>query len=255
MGLRFAYLGSGSRGNGLLVEAGQTRVLVDCGFTVAEAERRLANLGCDPAELNAVLVTHEHGDHIGGVARLARKYDLTVWMTPGTRASGRCKGCASVGVFSAHESFVIADLEIQPFPVPHDAREPAQFVFSDGSRRLGLLTDTGASTPHIEACLSGVDGLLLECNHDAGMLAAGRYSPQLKRRVAGRMGHLSNTQAAGLLTRIDASRLQHLVAAHLSQENNTPERAATALAEALGCSSSWVAIADQDEGLDWRHLS
>lgn len=254
-GLRFAFLGSGSRGNGLLVQAGRTQVLVDCGFSVNEAERRLARLGCHAAELSAILVTHEHGDHISGVARLARKHGLSVWMTVGTRATGRCKGCSAVGTFSAHEPFVIADLEIQPFPVPHDAREPAQFVFSDGSRRLGLLTDAGAITPHIEACLDGLDALLLECNHDTAMLAAGRYSPQLKRRVGGRMGHLSNDQAAALLDRIDGSRWQHLVAAHLSQENNTPQLATAALAAVLGCSPDWIAVADQDEGLGWRGVS
>ena len=254
-GLRFAFLGSGSRGNGLLVQAGQTCVLVDCGFSANEAERRLQRLGCDPAALSAIVVTHEHGDHIGGVARLARRHQLTVWMTMGTRASGRCKGCSTVGTFSAHEPFVIGDLEIQPYPVPHDAREPSQFVFSDGQRRLGLLTDAGGITPHIEACLNGVDALLLECNHDAGMLATGRYSPQLKRRVGGRFGHLSNDQAADLLGRMDHSRLQHLVAAHLSQENNTPELAAAALADAIGCAPGWITIADQELGLDWRELA
>lgn len=254
-GLRFAFLGSGSRGNGLLVQAGQTRILVDCGFSVSEAERRLQRLGCDPASLNAILVTHEHGDHIGGVARLARKYQLSVWMTVGTRASGRCKSCGMVGTFSAHEPFVIGDLEIQPYPVPHDAREPSQFVFSDGARRLGLLTDTGTITPHIQACLDGVDALLLECNHDREMLATGRYSPRLKHRVGGRLGHLSNDQAADLLARLDHTRLQHLVAAHLSEENNRPDLAAAALAGVMGCGAHWITIAHQELGLEWRELA
>lgn len=253
-GLRFAFLGSGSRGNGLLVQAGRTQVLVDCGFSADEAERRLARAGTAPEHLAAILVTHEHGDHIGGVARLARRHGLSVWMTPGTRASGRCKGCGAVGTFSSHEPFVIGDLEIRPFPVPHDAREPSQFVFTDGEHRLGLLTDTGCITPHIEACLDGVDALLLECNHDLDLLRHGRYSPRLKRRVGGRFGHLSNAQAADLLARLDQSRLQHVVAAHLSEENNRPELAAAALAGALGCHPDWITIAHQDHGLDWRHL-
>lgn len=254
-GLRFAFLGSGSRGNGLLVQAGRTRLLVDCGFSLGEAERRLHRLGIAPDDLTAILVTHEHGDHIGGVARLARRYGVSVWMTAGTRASGRCKGCGEVGIFSAHDPFVIGDLEIQPYPVPHDAREPSQFVFTDGDRRLGLLTDAGCSTPHIEACLQRVDGLLLECNHDTELLRNGRYSPRLKHRVGGRFGHLSNTQAAGLLARLDQSRLQHVVAAHLSEENNRPALAAEALAGALGCNADWVTIADQEDGLDWRELA
>lgn len=254
-GLRFAFLGSGSRGNGLLVQAGDTRLLVDCGFSVSEAERRLQRLGTDPADVTAILVTHEHGDHIGGVARLARRYGLSVWMTAGTRASGRCKGCGEVGVFSAHEPFVIGDLEIQPYPVPHDAREPSQFVFTDGARRLGLLTDAGCITPHIEACLDRLDGLLLECNHDTELRRHGRYSPRLKHRVGGRFGHLSNAQAADLLARLDQSRLQHVVAAHLSEENNRPELAADALAGAMGCRPDWIPIAHQDHGLDWRALA
>lgn len=253
-GLRFSFLGSGSRGNGLLVQAGDTRVLVDCGFSASEAERRLQRLGCEAGQLSAILVTHEHADHISGVARLSRKHRLPVWMTGGTRVSGRCDAGSSIGTFSAHETFVIGDLEIQPYPVPHDAREPAQFVFHDGRARLGLLTDTGSITPHIQACLDGVDALLLECNHDPRMLAEGRYSARLKQRVGGRLGHLSNQQAADLLRALDHSRLRHVVAAHLSHENNTPQLAAAALADAMGCHPDWITIADQDLGLAWRDV-
>jgi phosphoribosyl 1,2-cyclic phosphodiesterase len=135
--------------------------------------------------------------------------------------------------------------------VPHDAREPAQFVFTDGARRLGVLTDTGTSTPHIEAVLSGCDALVLECNHDRGMLETGHYPAQLKRRIGGAFGHLDNDQAGALLAALDRSRLKHVVAAHLSQHNNHPHLARAALAAAMGCSDDWIHVATQDEGFDW----
>lgn len=251
--MRFASLGSGSRGNGTLVEAGATCVLVDCGFSVAEAARRLQRLGREPDTLAGILVTHEHGDHISGVGRLARRYGIPVWMTAGTLAAYRDER-AGVEVFNGHEAFAIGDLEVHPFPVPHDAREPCQFVFGDGARRVGVLTDTGAPTDHILRCLDGCDALLIECNHDADMLANGHYPPALKARVGGRFGHLSNAQAAELMGRLDSRRLQHVAAAHLSDKNNTAERARNALAGALACDAQWIAVADQEQGLDWRDV-
>ncbi len=255
MGMRFASLGSGSRGNATVIEAGASRVLVDCGFSVAETERRLARLGLVPADLHAVLVTHEHNDHISGVGPLARRHALPVWMTAGTARVWRGGEIPSLHLFTCHEPFAIGGLRVSPYPVPHDAREPSQFVFDDGNRRLGVLTDTGCSTPHIEESLSGADALLLECNHDAAMLAAGPYPPSLKQRVGGRLGHLSNDQSAALLARLDASRLKHLVAAHLSDKNNRPELARAALASVLGCQDAWIAVASQDDGLSWRDLA
>jgi phosphoribosyl 1,2-cyclic phosphodiesterase len=254
--VRFASLGSGSRGNATLIQAGDTAVLVDCGFSAAEAQRRLGRLGTGPEALAAILVTHEHSDHSTGVARLARRHGLPVWATPGTaRFWERTGEPPELHLFSCHDAFTIGDLRVRPFPVPHDAREPSQFVFEDGAHRLALLTDTGSSTPHIEHRIGGVDALLLECNHDPEMLARSRYSPALKRRVGGGFGHLSNLQAASLLERIDCSRLQHLAAMHLSQENNTPELARAALAAALGCGPDWIGVADQDHGLTWRQLA
>ncbi len=139
--MRFASLGSGSRGNATLVEAGKTLVMVDCGFSCAEVERRMARLERLPEDLAGILVTHEHADHISGVGRLARKYKLPVWMTPGTSAMQKDPDGVQVEWFNGHQPFLIGDLEIHPFPVPHDAREPCQFRFSDGTRQLGLLTD------------------------------------------------------------------------------------------------------------------
>ncbi|KAB2311522.1 MBL fold metallo-hydrolase [Betaproteobacteria bacterium SCN2] len=254
--MRFASIGSGSDGNGLVVEAGTTRVLMDCGFSLTETRARLAQLGLAPEDLDAVVVTHEHSDHIGGVARLAARYELPVWCTHGTWINWRAQTDALpwLEMIDPHRPFSVGELEIQPFAVPHDAREPVQFVFRAGARMLGVLTDAGHVTPHIAASLSGVQALVLECNHDAGMLSAGPYPPSLKRRVGGQYGHLENRQAAALLKQIDVSGLRHVIAAHLSQKNNTPELARGALAEALGCEADWIEVACQDGGFDWRHI-
>ncbi len=249
--MRFASLGSGSRGNATLVESGDTCVLIDCGFSVAEMERRLTRLEREPTDISAVLVTHEHADHISGVARLARRYGMPVWMTAGTRAAHKGGEIPDLRVFSTHQNFRIGTLEVQPFPVPHDAREPSQFVFHDGRWRLGVLTDTGSITEHIVRSLDGCDALLLECNHDTQMLAVGPYPPSLKARVGGRLGHLNNQQAAGLLDAIDTGRLQQLVVAHISEKNNRPALALDALCGVLGWSEEAVTVACQDTGFGW----
>jgi phosphoribosyl 1,2-cyclic phosphodiesterase len=251
--MRFASLGSGSRGNALVVEAGGTRVLVDCGFGPRGLSMRLARLGLAPDDIDAIVVTHEHGDHIGGVAACARRHGLAVFLSHGTLGGISLDGLAA-RVIDSQTPFAIGDLAIQPFPVPHDAREPTQFVLSDGARRLGLLTDAGCITPHMVEVLSGCDALVLECNHDAALLAGGAYPAHLKRRIAGRFGHLDNAAAADLLGRLDRRRLRHVVAAHLSEENNRPALARTALAAALACDADWIGVADQAAGCDWRQL-
>lgn len=249
--MRFASLGSGSRGNATLVEAGATRVLLDCGFSCAETEKRLARLGLEPQQVDAVLVTHEHSDHISGVARLSRRFGIPVWMTAGTEAVHRGGEVATWHCFSSHEGFGIGDLQIAPYPVPHDAREPCQFVFSDGAVRLGVLTDAGSVTAHMLRALNRLDALILECNHDPELLACGPYPVRLQQRVGGRYGHLSNQQAADLVRQIDSSRLQHLVAAHLSEKNNRVDLARRVLADVLNCAAADVSVADQDAGIGW----
>src|SRR6185503_14212544 len=150
--------------------------------------------------------------------------------------------------------FAVGDLLVRPFTVPHDAREPVQYVLSDGANRLGVLTDTGCSTVHIESNLSGCDALVLECNYDSDMLASGPYPPALKARIASRLGHLDNRTSGEILAALDCSRLKHVIAAHLSQTNNTTELARSALAGALHCEPRWISVATQDEGFDWREL-
>lgn len=254
--MRFACLGSGSEGNAVVVEAGASRVLLDCGFSIKETVFRLARLGLTPGDLSGIVITHEHSDHIGGVFRFANKFNLPVWLTHGSLAylSNLDQSLLDARVIDSHAAFSVGDLYIEPFPVPHDAREPIQFVFGDGQHRLGVLTDTGMITPHIEQMLSGCDALVLECNHDADMLANGPYPQSLKHRVGGRFGHLDNSAAADLLRSIDTQQLTHVIAAHLSHKNNLPELARAALATALNCAEDWIGIADQAMGFEWRSI-
>ncbi|OUR74575.1 MBL fold metallo-hydrolase [Methylophaga sp. 41_12_T18] len=253
--MRFASIGSGSRGNATLISQGKTTLLVDCGFSARETEKRLQRLNINASDLSAIVVTHEHADHINGVRVLARKHKLPVFATAGTAGCLAADVAEYVTEFSCHETFNIGDIEVQPFPVPHDAREPSQFVFHNGQHKLGLLTDVGSITPIIEEHLTACDALLLEANHDRAMLDDGDYPEHLKYRVSGRLGHLNNVQSAKLLEKIDTSRLQHIVAMHLSEKNNSPNIVSPLFAQALECDQSWITIAQQDTGFDWRELT
>lgn len=254
--MRFASLGSGSRGNALVVESGNTRLLLDCGFGPRELQLRLTRLGLTVEDFSAILVTHEHSDHSAGVFKNARRHDIEVILTHGTLAAmPHDRGdLPRLRVIDSHQAFPVGDLLVEPFPVPHDAREPVQFVFSDGQHRLGVLTDTGHITAHIVEMLGGCAALVLECNHDIGMLESGAYPRPLKQRISGRHGHLDNDMAAGLLTRLEPSHLRHVVAAHLSEQNNTPQLATAALSKALGCAPEWIGVATQEDGFPWRAL-
>lgn len=252
--MRFASLGSGSRGNGTIVQAGETVLLVDCGFSLRDTEQRLQRLGLSPSQLRAVLVTHEHGDHCSGVRVLANRYGLPVYMTAGTRRARPLVDVEQVVTIDAHAPFVIDEVVVQPVPVPHDAAEPVQYVFNWAGRRLGVLTDLGAVTAHVREHYRACDALLLESNHCVDMLARGPYPPSLKLRVGGRFGHLSNGQAASLLDEIEVERLQHLVIAHLSEKNNTLERVQASLAGGLQRVRN-VLYACQEEGFDWLTIT
>ncbi len=233
-------------------------MLLDCGIAPREAERRLALLGVEPETLSAILLTHEHDDHAGQAFAFAALHRLPVYLTHGTRAAvadaGRIDSSVETRIVDGRSRFAVGALEVRPFTVPHDAREPVQYVLSDGARRLGVLTDIGAPTAHVHKALSGCDALVLECNHDLDMLWAGEYPKWLKERIAGPLGHLDNASSERLLAGLDRSRLAHVVCAHLSQQNNRPELARSALARALGCEESWVGVATQDEGFGWRDL-
>lgn len=250
--MRFASLGSGSEGNALVVQAGATTVMVDCGFGIAETIRRCQRLGLNPESISAIVITHEHGDHVGGAPRFARRFGIPVWLTFGTLAAteSRWDGCTLRG-FDSHDAFVVGDIEVQPFPVPHDAREPAQMALTDGVRKLGVLTDVGETTLFIEQSLAECDALFLEANHCEDLLAHSAYPLSLKKRIAGRFGHLSNRASADLLSRLANPKLQRVVAAHLSRQNNRADLARAAFAQALGAADEEVLVASQDEGLEW----
>lgn len=252
--MQFASLGSGSKGNCTVVEKDGTMLLIDCGFSMRETEHRLQRLGREINQVTAILVTHEHGDHVRGVASLAKKHQLPIWASRGTAKAAKLDELAQWNCIDIHQAFEIDDIQIQPVPVPHDAREPCQFVFTDGDWRLGVLTDTGSITPHIEAQYSACDAFILEANHDEVMLANGSYPISLKQRVGGDFGHLNNSQAKELLARIDITNLQYLVASHISDKNNTVALARDKMSEALDMEASWIDVASQDEGLDWRVL-
>lgn len=257
--MRFCSLGSGSTGNATLVEArsgsGRTsRVLIDCGFSLRELEWRLGRAGLAPADLDAIFVTHEHGDHVGCALTLARRHALPLWTSRGTwRAIAPAEPPPDLQLRFARdaEPIAIGDLQLTPFTVAHDAHEPLQLRISDGARHLGVLTDAGSITPHVVAHLQRCDALLLECNHDRALLAASSYPASLKARVGGRLGHLANDSAAQILAACLHGGLRQLVAAHLSERNNTPALARAALAAACGGAPDDIVVADPQHGFGW----
>lgn len=252
--MRFAVLGSGSQGNGTLIASDDTCVLVDCGFSLRETERRLALLGVAPDQLNAIVVTHEHADHVHGVGLLARRYNLPVYLSRGT-LRGMRKPVEAAGFLAGDERLQVGSLSITAVAVAHDAQEPLQYVFSDGHRRLGVLTDLGSYDDRLLAHYQDLDALLIEANHCRDLLARGHYPYFLKQRVGGDLGHLNNHQAARLVAELGWHKLQHLVLAHLSSKNNQPQLARQCFVDALGCDPGWLQVANQDSGLDWREIA
>ncbi len=257
--MRFCSLGSGSGGNATLVEArgGTSRLLIDCGFSLRELEMRLGRKGLRCDELDAVFITHEHGDHIGCALSLAKRFKLPLWMSRGTwRAIGQPELPPGLLQFARDtQAIAVGDLQLTPYTVAHDAQEPLQLRLSDGARHLGVLTDVGSITPHLLANLQDCDALLLECNHDRGLLAASSYPASLKARIGGRLGHLANDTAAQILAGCVHDGLKHLVAAHLSDRNNTPELARAALAQACGGGHDDIIVADPLHGFGWLDLN
>lgn len=254
--MRFASLASGSRGNALLVESGSTLAMIDCGLTLKAAEERIAALGRNPRDIAAVLVTHEHGDHVRGVPALAKRYRMPVWMTAGTAASGIARTLPFTRIFDCSRALVIGELTIEPFPTPHDAREPCHFTAAAGGRRLGMLSDAGHVTRHIRERFADCDALAVEFNHDLEALWAGDYTRELKARIASPHGHLNNAQAAELVETVAHDGLQWVVALHLSEANNTPERVRGALDLALQNRPDVIAhLATQHETNGWLEIA
>lgn len=229
--------------------------MLDCGFTIRETVHRLSRLGVTPKDLAAIVVTHEHHDHVGGAFKFARRHQIPVWLSFGTyQAIKEERDGVQVQFCRDGDRLIIGDLELTPYTVPHDAREPVQYVISDGHSKLGVLTDAGQSTPHIIKALSGCNALMIEFNHDRTMLADSSYPYSLKQRIGGQYGHLSNETAAEILFALDKSRLQIVVGAHLSQNTNNANLARAAIYQAIQTDAVEVRIACQSEGLDWIQI-
>ena len=254
--LRFKSLGSGSSGNATVIQARSeatiTHLLVDCGLGIRQLDARLAQSGMLAEQIDAIFITHEHGDHIGCARQLALRERIPVWMSHGTYTElGEPDFGGLLRIACDAQPIEVGALQVLPFTVPHDAREPLQLTCTDGATRLGILTDLGHATAHVLEQLAGCTSLLLECNHDPALLAASTYPPFLKRRVGGAYGHLANAAAAEIARAVQWVGLRQVVAAHLSEQNNRPELARRALAHALGCAEADVLVADGPSGSGW----
>ena len=256
--MRFKSLGSGSSGNATLVQVngpGASNILIDCGLGMRHLTQRLGISGILPDQLDAIFITHEHSDHTGCVQALSNQYNIPVWMSAGTAvAMGFVNTAGLLRTAADGDVIEIKSLQLSPFTVPHDAREPLQLTCTDGASKLGVLTDLGHATTHVLEYLQGCHALMLECNHDADMLAASIYPTFLKQRVGGHYGHLANSQAAGIAGAVLHSGLKHVVAAHLSQQNNLPELVKNSLAQAMSCIADDIIIATQNDGCAWLDL-
>jgi len=252
--MRFASLGSGSKGNSTVVESDTACVMVDCGFGLRNACTRLERIGKSPEDLTAIIVTHEHSDHWKGIGALSAKYNIPVYLSAGSlKAKQIQSGEALFNCIDSHRDFYVGDICIKPVPVPHDAREPIQYILSNGKVQLGILTDLGHFTPHVVSSYSKCDALLLECNYDEDMLLDGPYPRFLKDRVSGMYGHLSNRQAADLLLALDLSRLKTLVIGHISAKNNDVSLIKAAI-EPLCGEDIVLSFADQESGSPWMEI-
>ena len=228
------------------------RLLVDCGLGIRQLALRLAESDLQLEDVDTIFVTHEHADHIGCVKALALRHRIPVWMSRGTYAAmGMPDFDGLLHTAADGKAIDLGGLQVMPFAVPHDAREPLQLSCTDGASKLGIATDLGHATPHVMAHLQACDALLLESNHDTDLLNQSAYPPFLKRRVGGDFGHLSNTAAADIACGLMHGRLKHLVAAHLSAQNNRPDLVQQVLSSALGCSMSDIVVAGASTGTPW----
>ncbi len=252
--MRFSVLASGSSGNACYVETDHTRIIIDAGLSGRELTRRLEHLEVDPTAIDGLVITHEHSDHIKGAGPLSRRFDIPVYINGPTLYKGlKILGNISRPVrLQTGQSINIHDLVIETFTKCHDAADPMGLVLASNGQRLGIVTDLGRSTPVVVDRIKDCRALILEFNHDESMLARGPYPLELKRRIKGPDGHLSNLQAARLLENIAHDDLNVVVLAHISDKNNAPEKAleeAHRALEACGQQGTRVLLSHQDREL------
>jgi len=247
-GISLCMLASGSRGNSIYVSDGHTAILVDAGLSGIEIERRLKSRNLNPESLDAIVVSHEHDDHIRGVGVLSRRYGLPVYISAKTceAASPRLKNLKKTVAFNCGASFKINTLTVHPFSISHDAADPAGFTIALNQKKIGIATDLGIATAMVKHHLQACDLLILEANHDPEMLISGPYPWHLKQRVNGRAGHLSNQDSRNLLEEIQHQQLQHVILAHLSETNNTPEKAMAEVRQAINPLYTQLTVSSQD---------
>src|SRR3984893_18562836 len=263
MSVSVSVLASGSRGNTAIVESSSVRILVDAGISCRETFKRLKSLGRNPRDISAILITHEHSDHVYGLATLAKKLDVPVFMTGATHQtwaralrddSGELPKMAKLELFSAGRSFQIGDITVTPFTIPHNAADPVGFTFRAEGTKIGIATDLGYMPPSVRDQLRGCDVLMIESNHDLEMLRDGPYPWSVKQRVMSRVGHLSNEAVSDFLEKNYDGNASYVVLAHLSECNNLPELARVTAERALRDRMSLLAnkliLAQQDAPLE-----
>jgi phosphoribosyl 1,2-cyclic phosphodiesterase len=242
-------LASGSKGNALFISDGDTSILVDSGLSGIEIERRLKSKGLCPESLDAIVVSHEHVDHVQGVGVLSRRFNLPVYMTSRTirAAAAQLGNVSDFNSFECGKTFEIANLNIHPFSLSHDAEDPAGFTICRNGTKIGIATDLGIATAMVKEHLKGCALLIIEANHDPDMLINGPYPWPVKQRIQSRTGHLSNSASMNLLKAVQHARLECVILAHLSETNNTPQKALNEVGRALAYSRTRLEVALQNE--------
>ncbi len=245
-------LASGSKGNAIYLSDGETQILLDSGLSGIQIERRLRSRGIQPDDLDAILISHEHRDHIHGAGILSRRFSLPIYITSKTAtASARQLGrLTQVTPFSCGTPFKIKSLKIHPFPISHDAVDPAGFTFQLDGHKVGVATDLGVVTNVVKSHLAECAVLVIEANHDPDMLKNGPYTWPLKQRIMSRSGHLSNQDTGRLLDQLNHDQLQEVVLAHLSEINNTPKKALAAIQPVISNPKTRLSVATQSDGSD-----
>ncbi len=241
-------LASGSKGNAIFVSTPDTAVLVDAGLSGIEIQRRMATLGRTPDDLKAIIITHEHTDHVKGAGVLSRRFNIPVYLTADT--FNACKGLGKIdqiNFFECGSAFDIGSLAVNPFSISHDACDPAGLTLKHQGKKIGIATDLGVVTNLVRTHLSRANALYIESNHDPDMLMTGPYPWYLKQRIQSRTGHLSNQDARDLVAQVSHKDLDHVILAHLSEENNCPEKAATEMSKNLDPLSTALYVAGPEQ--------